>query len=149
MLRILALSGHDASFRGDDLHQISAKECKRVQRLRRTGHSPFQQLILDGFELKNNQTIEDMTLPKEITLVLRPLQHPPGNVELLDGVRRNGLCKIDKILKKPVGPDISEGKMPLNTLHVSWVWLKSHGFCWKLGSEPTKATLQRKPANGL
>jgi len=137
MLRILALSGHDASFRGDDLHQISAKECKRVQRLRRTGHSPFQQLILDGFELKNNQTIEDVTLPKEITLVLRP------------GVRRNGLCKIDKILKKPVGPDISEGKTPLNTLHVSWAWLKSHGFCWKLGSEPTKATLQRKPANGL
>lgn len=59
--------------------------CKRVQRLRRTGHSPFQQLILDGFELKDNQTIEDVTLPKEITLVLRPLQHPPGNVELLWG----------------------------------------------------------------
>ena len=47
-------------------------------------------------------------------LVLRPLQHPPGNVGLLDGVRRNDLCKIDEILKKPVDPNISEGKTPLN-----------------------------------
>eukprot|EP00435_Cladocopium_sp_Y103_P012300 s2023_g3.t1 len=115
MLRILALSGHEiASFAGDDLHQISGRELK--QKLRGiTGHSRFQQqLILDGSELKDNQTIEDVTLPMEITLVLRPLQHPPGNVELLDGVRRNDLCKIDEILKKPVDPDFSEGKKPLN-----------------------------------
>ncbi len=108
MLRVLALSGHEvARFSAEDLPG-SVKELKQhLSSL--TNHSRFQQqLVMKGLELNDNDSVKDIDLPSELTLILRPFQRMPGNVELLSGIFRNDLCQIEEILKRPVDPDASD-----------------------------------------